>query len=77
MVWRGFSTADQPSFLETMVSRTARNFSIPRKARLEANPWQATDEVLKEAREKFAYERKNLREDITSKQAQIKKLRQS
>ena len=53
LVWRGFSTADQPSFLETVVARTARNLSIPRKARLEANPWQATDEVLKEARESY------------------------
>jgi predicted CXXCH cytochrome family protein len=53
MVWRGFSTADQPSFLETVVARTARNLSVPRKARMEANPWQATDEVLKEARESY------------------------
>jgi predicted CXXCH cytochrome family protein len=53
MVWRGFSTADQPSFLETVVARTARNLSVPRKARMEANPWQATDQVLKEARESY------------------------
>ena len=53
MVWRGFSTADQPSFLETVVARTARNLSIRRKARLEANPWTGTADVLKEARESF------------------------
>ncbi len=53
LVWRGFSTADQPSYLETEIARAARNFSIPRKARLEANPWKATPEVLKEARESF------------------------
>jgi len=53
LVWRGFSTADQPSFLETVVARTARNLSIPRKARMEANPWPATADVLKEARESF------------------------
>ena len=33
--------------------------------------------LLKEERAKFAYEKKNLREDITSKHNQIKKLRQS
>jgi hypothetical protein len=33
--------------------------------------------LLKEAHAKAAFERKNLREDITSKQNQIKKLRQS
>src|ERR1700692_5002942 len=53
LVGRGFSTADQPSSLETVVARTARNLAIPRKARLEANPWTATGDVLKEARESF------------------------
>ncbi|HZV60602.1 MAG TPA: cytochrome c3 family protein, partial [Candidatus Eremiobacteraceae bacterium] len=53
VVWRGLSTADQPSYLETVVARTARNLSIPRKARLEANPWTSTVDVQKEARESF------------------------
>ena len=53
LVWQGFSTADQPSFLETVMARTARNLSIPRKARLEKNPWTGTADVLKEARESF------------------------
>src|SRR6202049_2747955 len=53
LIWHGFSTADQPSFLETVVARTARNLSIPRKARLERNPWASTPDVLKEARESF------------------------
>lgn len=53
LVWRGFSTAEQPSFLETVVARTARNLSIPRKARLEANPWKSTPDVLKDARENY------------------------
>ncbi|MGB8324200.1 MAG: hypothetical protein WCE52_14675, partial [Candidatus Acidiferrum sp.] len=35
LIWRGFSTADQPSYLERTVARAARNLSIPRKARLE------------------------------------------
>ncbi len=34
-------------------------------------------QLLKEERAKFAYEKKNLSEDITSKHHQIKKLRQS
>jgi len=53
LIWHGFNTADQPSFLETVVARTARNLAIPRKARLEANPWTGTTAVLKEARESF------------------------
>src|SRR5260370_14575222 len=53
LIWRGFSTASEPSYLEKAVARTARNLSVPRKARLEANPWKPTPEVLKEARESF------------------------
>ena len=53
LIWHGLSTADQPSYLETVVARTARNLAIPRKARSEANPWQATPELLQEARESF------------------------
>ena len=34
-------------------------------------------QLLKDERAKVAFQRKNLREDITSKQEQIKKLRQS
>jgi predicted CXXCH cytochrome family protein len=53
LIWRGFSTASEPSYLEKAVARAARNLSVPRKARLEANPWKPTPEVLKEARESF------------------------
>ena len=53
LVSRGLSTADQPSYLETVVARTARNLAIPRNASLEANPWKATPDVLKDARESF------------------------
>src|SRR5579864_4157024 len=53
LIWRGFSTADQPSYLEKAVARAARNLAIPRKARLETNPWVATPEILKEARGSF------------------------
>lgn len=50
---RGFSTAAEPSSIEKFIARTARNFAIPKKARLEANPWKATPSVLNEAREDF------------------------
>src|ERR1700738_1871247 len=53
LIWRGFSTADQPSYLERTLARAARNLAIPRKSRLEANPWKATPKVLREARENF------------------------
>ena len=53
LVSHGFSTADQPSYLERVAARAARNFAIPRQARLEANPWKGTPEVLQEAREHF------------------------
>ncbi len=53
LIWRGFSTADEPSYLERTVARAARNLAIPRKARFEVNPWNATPEILKESRESF------------------------
>ena len=53
LISHGFSTAAEPSFLEKIAAQAARNLSIPRKARLEANPWKATPDVLKEARESF------------------------
>src|SRR5580658_3385818 len=53
VIWHGLSTADQPTYVETVVARTARNLAIPRKARLETNPWKATPDVLKEAGESF------------------------
>ena len=53
LIWRGFSTADEPSIAEKTVARAARNLSIPANARREANPWKATPDVLKEAREDF------------------------
>src|ERR1700730_3068137 len=52
LIWRGLSTADQPSYLEKTVARAARNLAIPRKARLERNPWTAAPKILAEARER-------------------------
>lgn len=53
LISRGFSTAGEPSFFEKIAARTARNLAIPRTARLEPNPWRATPDILKEARESF------------------------
>jgi predicted CXXCH cytochrome family protein len=52
-VSRGLSTASEPSAIEKLVARTVRNFAIPKKARLEPNPWKTAPSVLEEAREKF------------------------
>src|SRR6202048_5066517 len=53
LVWHGFSTADQPSFLERVAARTARNLSFPRRARRETNPWTGTADALKGGPESF------------------------
>jgi len=53
LVWRGFSTANEPSYLERAAARTMRNLSIPGRARMEKNAIQATPDVLKQARESF------------------------
>jgi predicted CXXCH cytochrome family protein len=53
VIRRGFSAADQPSALETVVSRTVRNLGIPSSARDEKNPFAPTPEGLQGARELF------------------------
>jgi predicted CXXCH cytochrome family protein len=53
VISRGFSTAEEPSYLEAAVARAARNLSIPRSARREVNPWKPAPEILNEARESF------------------------
>jgi predicted CXXCH cytochrome family protein len=53
LISRGFSTAEEPSYLEKTLAGTARSLAIPRNARMETNPWSATPEVLKETRESF------------------------
>jgi predicted CXXCH cytochrome family protein len=53
LIRRGFSATEEPSTLEKVVTRTVRNLSIPRKARNQENPWKATPELLREAREDF------------------------
>jgi len=53
VIRRGFSAADQPSAVETVVSRAVRNLGIPGSARAEKNPFEPTQEGLQEARELF------------------------
>jgi len=50
LIQRGFSTADEPSFLEKSMARLARHLSIPRRARHETNPLQPSPELLTDAR---------------------------
>ncbi len=53
VVRQGFSAVDQPSGLETAVSRTVRNLGIPRGARNKKNPLTADVGTLQQAREDF------------------------
>ena len=50
---RGLRATTEPSSFEKTLARTVRNLAIPRRARNEANPWKASSENLKEAREHF------------------------
>jgi len=53
LIHRGFSASEEPSSLEKIVARAARNLAIPGGARHKKNPWKATPEILQEAREHF------------------------
>ncbi len=55
LIRRGFSATEEPSYFEKVLARTVRNMAIPGRARNEKNPWKATPENLKEARDHFAY----------------------
>src|SRR5487761_1009325 len=50
---RGFRATTEPSSFEKTLATAVRNLAIPRRARDEKNPWAATSENLKEAREHF------------------------
>jgi predicted CXXCH cytochrome family protein len=50
---RGFSASAEPSYLERVVARAARNLSIPSFARGETNPWKPTADNLSQARDTF------------------------
>jgi mono/diheme cytochrome c family protein len=51
---RGVSARDEPTWAETLIARQMRHLAIPASAREQANPTQATPEVLSEARAHFA-----------------------
>jgi len=54
MIRRGFSARDNPSAMETYVTKMARKLSIPASERGAKNPFSPTPEVLSEARAHFA-----------------------
>jgi predicted CXXCH cytochrome family protein len=49
----GLSAAEEPSSFEKAVARRLRDFSIPRSQRKQTNPWEATPDNLRQAREAF------------------------
>jgi predicted CXXCH cytochrome family protein len=53
LVRRGFSAKFEPSSFERVLARWMRNLAIPRAALNQTNPWKATPEGLKDARERF------------------------
>ena len=53
LFWLRRSAADEPGYVERTVARRVRNWSIPRAARQQTNPWTATPENLQQAREIF------------------------
>ena len=53
LIRRGFRATSDPSSFETVLARTLRNLSIPRRNHNARNPWQPTPETLQEAREHF------------------------
>jgi len=54
LVRSGFSARDNPSAPEEFAARAIRSLSIPAAAKRAANPFQATPEILTQAREHFA-----------------------
>lgn len=51
---RGFSTRDNPSWIETVVARSTRRMAVPTKARRMRNPTPNTPDALAEARAHWA-----------------------
>ena len=54
VIRRGFSTRDQPSALETVLARAARDWAIPANAKAAKNPFPPTAENLTDGRGHFA-----------------------
>ena len=53
VIRRGFSTRAEPSYPERVIARAVRNLAIPGHAKIETNPWKASPDTLKEARDIF------------------------
>ena len=53
LIHRGFRATTEPSALEKVVARAARDWAIPGRARNEKNPLKLTSENLREGREEF------------------------
>ena len=53
LIHRGFRATTEPSALEKVVARTARDWAIPGRARNEKNPLKLTSETLREGRDEF------------------------
>jgi predicted CXXCH cytochrome family protein len=53
LIRRGFRATSEPSSFEIRIARTIRNLSIPSRDRNARNPWKATPDTLREAREHF------------------------
>ena len=53
LIHHGFRATNQPSGLETIAARAARNYSIPNRARREKNPLEATRQNLQNGRDVF------------------------
>ncbi len=53
LIRRGFRATTEPSAFEIVAARTVRNLAIPRHARNQKNPLEATPETLQDARELY------------------------
>jgi mono/diheme cytochrome c family protein len=53
LINRGFSAADKPSVLESVIARTVRDVSIPRRAKVETNPLLPTPENVEKGRNDY------------------------
>ena len=51
---RGFSSRDNPTFIEAFIARWIRHMGVPRNAREQQNPVQSSDAVIVEAMAHFA-----------------------
>ena len=53
LIWRGFRATTQPSAIETSVARSLRDLAIPRRAKFESNPLEATSQNLRDGQDAF------------------------